>query len=472
MKRSDAISHAEQHFDSGEFRRTLARRIAVPTESQNPERAQALADYLESEMRPAFEAMGFECQSLTHLKARAPFLFAQRLEGTTLPTVFGYGHGDVIRGLEKEWKDGLSPWRLTESNGRWYGRGMADNKGQHSINMGALRSVLETRGRLGFNAKYLIEMGEETGSTGLRDICSEHKELFAADLLLASDGPRLRADRPTIFLGTRGNMNFDLTIEARKGGHHSGNWGGLISNPGIQLAHAIASIVSATGQIRIAEWVPRELPASVRRALADCEVDGGADGPAIEPWWGEPDLSPAERVFGWCSFEVLAFKTGNPDTPVNAIPPRAWARCQLRSVVGIDAERHPAGAAAPPRPRGVFDGADCDDARRNVPCHAPRSRRRVGAMGGGLDRANQRKETSGPAKSRWIVAQRHLHGRARVAHRVGAALLPGMLAACTQRASAARTAARRTAHHGRSVLGSWCWRDTGNVGVTALLAAL
>jgi acetylornithine deacetylase/succinyl-diaminopimelate desuccinylase-like protein len=280
--------------------------------------------------------MGFDCQTLTDRKARAPFLFAQRLEDPTFPTVFGYGHGDVIRGLEAEWKDGLSPWQLTELNGRWYGRGIADNKGQHSVNMGALRSVIETRGRLGFNAKYLIEMGEETGSLGLRDICSSHKELFKADLLVASDGPRLRADRPTVFLGSRGNMNFDLTIEARKGGHHSGNWGGLISNPGIQLAHAIACIVSSTGQIRIPEWVPRELPDSVRRVLADCEVDGGVDGPLIESWWGEPGLSPAERVFGWCSFEVLAFKTGNPDTPVNAIPPRAWARCQLRTVVGID----------------------------------------------------------------------------------------------------------------------------------------
>jgi acetylornithine deacetylase/succinyl-diaminopimelate desuccinylase-like protein len=336
MKRPEAISHAEQHFDSGEFKRTLARRIAVPTESQNDARGQALIDYLDTEMRPAFEAMGFDCQTLTDRKARAPFLFAQRLEDPTFPTVFGYGHGDVIRGLEAEWKDGLSPWQLTELNGRWYGRGIADNKGQHSVNMGALRSVIETRGRLGFNAKYLIEMGEETGSLGLRDICSSHKELFKADLLVASDGPRLRADRPTVFLGSRGNMNFDLTIEARKGGHHSGNWGGLISNPGIQLAHAIACIVSSTGQIRIPEWVPRELPDSVRRVLADCEVDGGVDGPLIESWWGEPGLSPAERVFGWCSFEVLAFKTGNPDTPVNAIPPRAWARCQLRTVVGID----------------------------------------------------------------------------------------------------------------------------------------
>jgi acetylornithine deacetylase/succinyl-diaminopimelate desuccinylase-like protein len=336
MQRAAAISHAEQQFDSGQFRELLARRIAVPTESQNPERAGVLGDYLEREIRPAFEAMGFACRTLTHPKARAPFLLAERIEDPALPTVFGYGHGDVIRGLEPEWKAGLSPWTLTESDGRWYGRGIADNKGQHSVNMQAMANVIATRGRLGFNAKYLIEMGEETGSPGLRELCAENRQLFSADVMIASDGPRLRPDRPTVFLGSRGALNFDLSIQARAGGHHSGNWGGLISNPGIQLAHAIASICSPTGQIRVPEWVPDELPESVRRALSDCEVDGGDDGPAIEPGWGEPGLSPAERVFGWCSFEVLAYKTGNPQTPVNAIPPNAWARCQLRFVVGPD----------------------------------------------------------------------------------------------------------------------------------------
>ena len=153
MSRTQAIRHAQQQFDSGEFRQTLARRVAIPTESQNPDRGAVLADYLDTEMRPAFEAMGFGCQTLTHPKARAPFLFAQRIEDPALPTVFGYGHGDVIRGLESEWKPGLSPWRLTESEGRWYGRGIADNKGQHSINMQAMANVLKTRGKLGFNAK-------------------------------------------------------------------------------------------------------------------------------------------------------------------------------------------------------------------------------------------------------------------------------------------------------------------------------
>jgi len=76
----------------------------------------------------------------------------------------------------------------------------------------------------------------------------------------------------------------------------------------------------------------------VRDALADCEIDGGPDGPKIDPDWGEPGLSTAERVFGWCALEVLAFETGSPRAPVNAIPPRAWARLQLRFVVGIDPE--------------------------------------------------------------------------------------------------------------------------------------
>lgn len=336
MTRDTAIAKAENYFDSGAFKTDLARLIAMPTESQNPERASALTAYIETEMRPLLEGLGFTCKTLHHPRAKGPFLYAERIENPALPTILGYGHGDVIRGLDKDWNDGLSPWTLTEVGDRWYGRGVVDNKGQHVINIAGLKAVLDTRGKLGFNAKYLIEMGEEMGSPGLRELCEEQKDLLKADVLIASDGPRLNAERPTIFLGSRGGVTFDLTINAREGGHHSGNWGGILSDPAIQLAHAIASIASPAGQIRIHEWVPKELPPAVRRALADCEVDGGPDGPTIDPEWGEPGLTPAEQVFGWCSFDVLAMKSGVPETPVNAVPPSAWARCQLRFVVGVD----------------------------------------------------------------------------------------------------------------------------------------
>jgi hypothetical protein len=117
-------------------------------------------------MKPAFQAMGFASRDL--FEEDWPFLFAERHDDTSRPTVLGYGHGDVIRGLADGWDKGFSSWNLTEDGGRWYGRGIADNRGQHSINIAALRGVLETRGKLGFNAKYLIEMGEEKGSPGLR----------------------------------------------------------------------------------------------------------------------------------------------------------------------------------------------------------------------------------------------------------------------------------------------------------------
>lgn len=331
--RDAAIAKAEAYVDSGDLRADLARRICMPTESQNPERTPILTDYIEAEIGPAFEALGFSCRKLS--QDGWPFLYAERLEDEARPTVLGYGHGDVVRGLADGWEEGLSPWNLVERDGKWFGRGTADNKGQHSINIGALRAVLESRGRLGFNAKYLIEMGEENISPGLRKLAENHKELFRSDVLIASDGPRLSAGRPTVFLGSRGAMSFDLWIDARKGGHHSGNWGGLLSDPAIQLAHAISSIVSQSGEILIPEWRPAEIPDNVREALSDCEVEDSSDA-NVDPEWGEPGLSAAEKVFAWPSFSVLACEAGNPKTPVNAIPPRAWARCQLRFVVGID----------------------------------------------------------------------------------------------------------------------------------------
>ncbi len=334
------VAATHHHFDSRAFHADLARRVAMPTESQNPARAETLRSYLADEVAGTLGAMGFTSRIVDGAGGLPPFLIAERIEDPARPTVLSYGHGDVIRGLEPEWREGLSPWTLTEEGDRLYGRGTADNKGQHSINFAALSAVLAARGRLGFNAKFLIEVGEEVGSPGLADVCRAERDALKADVFIASDGPRLHPDRPTIFLGARGVKNFDLVLELRSGAHHSGNWGGLIADPGIRLAQALATITDARGAIRVPEWRPAPIPESVKRALADCEPGGGRgdnySGPAIDTDWGEPGLTPAERVFGWTSFAVLAMKVGNPAQPVNAIARKAWARCQLRFVVGID----------------------------------------------------------------------------------------------------------------------------------------
>jgi len=338
MTRAAAIAASQAYFDEGGFAADLGRRVAIPTESQVDGRGSVLQSYLGDEIAPTLKRLGFESTIFDNPVRGGPILIAERREDGAATTVLGYGHGDVIRGLEPQWHEGLSPWALTPRGDRLYGRGTADNKGQHSINIAALETVLKTRGKLGFNAILLLETGEEIGSPGLREICRNEKDRLAADVLIASDGPRLAPERPTIFLGARGAMNFDLVVDLREGGHHSGNWGGLLANPGVILAHALASITSDKGAIKIPEWKPAQMPNSVRMALADCTVEGGEDAPEIDPDWGEPGLTPSEKVFGWCSFEVLAFTTGNPENPVNAIPPKATATCQIRFVVGVDPE--------------------------------------------------------------------------------------------------------------------------------------
>jgi acetylornithine deacetylase/succinyl-diaminopimelate desuccinylase-like protein len=334
--RGAAIAGASSWFDSGAMFADLARRVALRTQSQDRASAAELARYLVEEIGPCVEALGFRwCVWDNPVAGAPPMLFAERDEGPELPTVLCYGHGDVVAGHDGQWTGGRSPWTMVEADGRWYGRGTADNKGQHTINLAALGRVLAARGRLGFNAKLLLEMGEEVGSPGLRQVCETRAASLAADVLIASDGPRLRSDRPTIFLGSRGVFNFDLAVDLRDSAHHSGNWGGLLANPGTILANAIASLVDGRGRIRVDALRPAQIPESVRRALAAVEP-GEPGGPSIDENWGEAQMTPAERVFGWNALEVLAFRTGNPEQPVNAIPPRAIAHLQMRFVAGCD----------------------------------------------------------------------------------------------------------------------------------------
>jgi acetylornithine deacetylase/succinyl-diaminopimelate desuccinylase-like protein len=335
MTRADAIARAHTMLRSGEFLKQLDRRVAYQTESQNPEQRDALRAYLTDDLQPAFAKMDFSTKLIESPAGKGPYLLAEHHETASAPTVLIYGHGDVVDGMAGEWRDNLDPWRTTQVGNRVYGRGTADNKGQHSINMAALRAVQETRGgKLGFNVKFIIETGEEIGSPDLPEVCRQLRDELKADLLLASDGPRLSAERPTLFLGCRGGIRIHLDVNLREGGHHSGNWGGVLANPATILANAIASLVDSHGRLQLDQLKPPRLSNQVRAALADVEVRPTADEPALSENWGEEGLSAAERLYAWNTLEVLAMSSGNIEKPANAIPGRASAVLQLRFVVG------------------------------------------------------------------------------------------------------------------------------------------
>jgi acetylornithine deacetylase/succinyl-diaminopimelate desuccinylase-like protein len=140
MSRENAIARAAAIFDDGHFFDLLSRWISHPTESQNETCKDPLRTYLSGAITPYLENMGFSCRLVDNpVNSRLPFLISQRMEGENLPTVLTYGHGDTVLAMDGRWREGLEPWQVIQEGERWYGRGAADNKGQHAINLAALK---------------------------------------------------------------------------------------------------------------------------------------------------------------------------------------------------------------------------------------------------------------------------------------------------------------------------------------------
>ena len=128
--RDGAIERAEKYFDDGGFQADLQRRVAIPTTSQEEGSMPALQQYVSGEISESLRKLGYDCTVLPNPRATyGPFLIARRVEDPAKGTVLTYGHGDVIRGQEDQWRKGLSPWRIVIEGDKMYGRGTADNKG-------------------------------------------------------------------------------------------------------------------------------------------------------------------------------------------------------------------------------------------------------------------------------------------------------------------------------------------------------
>ena len=99
------------------------------------------------------------------------------------PTVLLYAHYDVQPPLDEEaWR--TPPFELTEVDGRWYGRGAADCKGNIVMHLAALRALGDD---IAVDLKLVVEGSEEQGTGGLEDFVPEHADLLRADTILVCD---------------------------------------------------------------------------------------------------------------------------------------------------------------------------------------------------------------------------------------------------------------------------------------------
>ena len=263
-----ALKRSNKLFVDGIFIENLRSLVKIVTDSKNSRRVEDLVDYYTKGLSNILAELGIQTDIVDNpIKSGPPFLIGSRMESPELKTILIYGHGDTVPLQVEEWHEGISPSELKIIDDKIYGRGVADNKGQHLINLLALHSVLKTRKKLGLNLKIIFEMGEEIGSPGLFELCHEYKDYFKSDVLIASDGPRVAIDVPTIFLGSRGALNFELEVKYRVGAHHSGNWGGVLKDPGIRLSHALSTIADKNGKILIDNWKPTSLTADIKERL-------------------------------------------------------------------------------------------------------------------------------------------------------------------------------------------------------------
>ena len=182
------------------------------------------------------------------------------------PTVLLYSHYDVQPPLaEEEW---ISPsFTLTEREGRWYGRGAADCKGNVVMQLAALRALNELHGGLPAGVKMICEGSEEQGTGGLEAFVPEHSELLAADAILVCDAGNSAVGVPTLTTSLRGVTIVDVKVSALGSAMHSGMFGGAAPDPVAGLIAMLASLRDQHGDATIdgvdatGSWDGAEYPA-------------------------------------------------------------------------------------------------------------------------------------------------------------------------------------------------------------------
>ena len=176
-----------------------------------------------------------------------PVVFAEKIIDPAKPTVVVYGHYDVmpVDPIE-QWN--TEPFEPVVKDGRIWGRGADDDKGQLFMHAKAFETLVATE-QLTCNVKFMLEGEEEIGSESLYKWCEENKELVAGDVILISDTSMIAWDIPSITCGLRGLTYMQVEVTGPDKDLHSGLYGGAVANPANVLAEMIASLVDDKGHI-------------------------------------------------------------------------------------------------------------------------------------------------------------------------------------------------------------------------------
>jgi acetylornithine deacetylase/succinyl-diaminopimelate desuccinylase-like protein len=265
-----------------------------------------------------------------------PAVFAEFMQAPGKPTLLVYGHHDVqpVDPLD-EWVS--PPFEPAVREGRMWGRGVVDDKGQVWIHVKAIESFLATVQRLPINLKLIVEGEEEIGSDNLETLMREKASDLAADFVCVSDTAMFGRGIPSLCVGLRGLAILEVHVTGPKQDLHSGSFGGGVANPVNALARMIASLHDDSGKIAVAGFYDRvlELTEVERKEIASLPFDekewlASTGSPAVV---GEKGFSTLERVWARPTLDCNGISGGFAgEGSKTIIPARAMAKITCRLV--------------------------------------------------------------------------------------------------------------------------------------------
>ncbi|AXK31548.1 dipeptidase [Streptomyces armeniacus] len=261
------------------------------------------------------------------------------------PTVLVYGHHDVQPAAREDgWHS--EPFEPVRRDGRLYGRGAADDKGQVLFHTLGVRAHLAATGRTApaVHLKLLVEGEEEAGSEHFRELVETHAERLRCDVTIVSDTGMWSADTPTVCTGMRGLVECQIELRGPDQDIHSGSFGGAVPNPATEAARLAAGLHDANRRVAVPGFYDgvEELTARDRALFAELPFD--------EDTWlrgahsyaplGEAGYTTLERIWARPTAEVNGIAGGYQGPGgKTVVPAHAELKLSFRTVAGQRPER-------------------------------------------------------------------------------------------------------------------------------------
>jgi acetylornithine deacetylase/succinyl-diaminopimelate desuccinylase-like protein len=302
--------------------------VACPSISAQPTHAadvRASAETAAARMRAAGLA-GTVLETDGH-----PVAYGEWLGAPGAPTILIYGHHDVQPADPYElWTS--PPFEATVRDGKVYGRGTVDDKGQVLMHVAALEAHLRVNGRLPINVKVVVEGEEEIGSPNFESFLARERDRLACDVVVVSDTAVFAEDVPSLTVSLRGLVHWEVTVHGPSGDLHSGYYGGIVRNPLEALAQMLAALKDANGRVTVPGFYDgvRELSDDVRAMYARLPYDAAAEARTlgVDALFGEAGYTPLERMWMRPTLEINGTYGGYQGPGGKTIVP-SFARAKL-----------------------------------------------------------------------------------------------------------------------------------------------